>query len=295
MQLSYFDGFPYLLTRVDPSVYHIAVLPAALGLDNLTSIARLQVDANKLDTCLVLDRTSCVYFEPDGTERPSAAIPYGGIVFADRLHLCERFAASPELLCRQERLRAFVADMPVGAIFGDLTKGGRRATADDVDRLERCRTCGDWCGECLDAGMVVTVCCYCQNHTYCAHCGHPFAERRVNANYYDGRVWHVPGFAAFGHRCRVFTVCEQDMIGCMISSRVVLSVEAHSRQWLLHVKCDEGDEGFEDEVGPIGAADLVEELEVRGYRIEPFIQGLRRYDEPQLNRLARQIEGRYAR
>jgi hypothetical protein len=310
MTLTYFTGFPYLLTRVAPSFYHLALLPADLGLDNLTAVARWQVGANRLDTCLVLGRRACVYFGPDGTESPDTSIPCGGVVCCERLHLCKRFPPSAELLSRQELLRAYVASMPTGYVLGDLTKGGHRADADELTELdglqpdgvpvglERCDTCGDWRGECLDpspqfAGMVMTVCCGCGNDTLCARCGHPLADRRVNANYFDGSsIWHVPGFKAFTHKCSVFTIAAQDVYGSMISSRVVLSLEPEGKQYVLHVK---GDEGYEDEVGPVDAAGLIDELNARGYRVRQFAQGLRRYDEPQLGRLAQQIErSRYA-
>jgi hypothetical protein len=106
-------------------------------------------------------------------------------------------------------------------MFGDLTKGGRDATADEVGRLagagpegrprglERCPTCEEWRGRCLDPSptfvcKVMTVHCGCQNDNRCAACGGFLYERKLNANYYnarDGQIWHVPGFCGFRHRC----------------------------------------------------------------------------------------------
>jgi len=71
-----------------------------------------------------------------------------------------------------------------GYILGDLTKGGREATADEVGRLagagpegrprglECCPTCGEWHGRCLDPSptfvcKVMTVHCGCQNDNRC--------------------------------------------------------------------------------------------------------------------------------
>lgn len=108
-----------------------------------------------------------------------------------------------------------------GYILGDLTKGGREATADEVGRLagagpegrprglECCPTCGEWHGRCLDPSptfvcKVMTVHCGCQNDNRCAACGGFLYERKLNANHYnprDGQIWHVPGFSGFKHRC----------------------------------------------------------------------------------------------
>ena len=128
-----------------------------------------------------------------------------------------------ELQARQGRLDALVLAhrRKGGYILGDLTKGGREATADEVGRLagagpegrprglESCPTCGEWRGRCLDpsptfVGKVMTVHCGCQNDNRCAACGGFLYERKLNANYYnprDGQIWHVPGFSGFRHRC----------------------------------------------------------------------------------------------
>ena len=50
----------------------------------------------------------------------------------------------------------------------------------------------------------MTVHCGCQNDNRCAACGGFLYERKLNANYCnprDGRIWHVPGFSGFRHRC----------------------------------------------------------------------------------------------
>ena len=52
--LPFFDGFPYLVTRVVTAHRHIALLPDDMTVDELCDIAQRQFQANKLDTCLVV-------------------------------------------------------------------------------------------------------------------------------------------------------------------------------------------------------------------------------------------------
>jgi len=126
-------------------------------------------------------------------------------------------------MARQRSLDALVEGQHRngGSILGDLTKGGREATADDVARLagagpegqprglERCPTCEEWRRRCLDPSpnficKVMMVHCGCQNDNRCAACDGFLYKRKLNANYYnprDGRIWHVPGFSGFLHRC----------------------------------------------------------------------------------------------
>jgi hypothetical protein len=106
-------------------------------------------------------------------------------------------------------------------MFGDLTKGGRAATPEELRELagmnaagvprglEQCTVCSEWRGACLDpsemfAGQLMTVHCRCQNVNRCGRCAARLYERRLNANYYDpdeNVIWHVPGFCGLGHRC----------------------------------------------------------------------------------------------
>ena len=66
-------------------------------------------------------------------------------------------------------------------------------------------------GECLHdnpkfRGLVIHVRCRCENWNRCAACGELLGDRRLNAPYLDpddGRVWYVPGFMGFRHRCGV--------------------------------------------------------------------------------------------
>ncbi|MCC6486398.1 MAG: hypothetical protein IT364_02780 [Candidatus Hydrogenedentes bacterium] len=177
---------------------------------------------NKFSCCLVLNEGSSIYFEPDGSEHCQTEIPGGGIVVTGKLQLVRRFPQTEDSARRQGELDAFIkARRQTGYAMGDLKKGGRQASAEELVRLAgkqpggipvgltRCGTCGQWRGECLDPNpdlplRVVTVHCRCQNDTLCASCGKPLREERVNGNSYserDGHVWHLPGFCAFEHEC----------------------------------------------------------------------------------------------
>lgn len=221
--LAQFDGFPYLNTRLVPAVYHITLLPADAPEATLLKLARVQAHANRLDTCLLLNATCAIFFWSDGRVTSTRETPRGGTLLSNGLALAVDLLPTLELQRRQSRLDATAAsDLErKGAIFGDLSKGGRRATTEELERLhgsgeggaprglERCPRCQDWRGECLDpsehfAGMVMRVHCLCENHNRCARCGSRLHAHRLNANYYnsrDGAIWHVPGFSIFEHRC----------------------------------------------------------------------------------------------
>jgi hypothetical protein len=303
MRPKHFDGFPYLLSNLSAGIFHISLLPTELDLDDLQWIARTQVAHNRFGSSLVLGTDSCYYFAPNGKVLHSNKAPSGGITFAGRLRLCRQVRVER---ARRLRLRDYIVQHgPDGAVFGDLSKGGRRATVDELDELageqddgvpvglERCDVCGDWRGECLDpdrkfSGLIMRVRCQCENDTRCARCGHPFGDRAVNANYFDGgTIWHVPGFTAFKHRCRVFRIGATDVRGSLISWHIDVSIEESDGRWLLHIR----GEGYEDLLGPMDVPELIEQLDGRDYDMPEFIEGLRRFGEPKLNKLARQIEG----
>ena len=222
MQLEYFNGFPYMLTLVSGGLFHISILPADIGLDNLKEIVRWQVSANKLQSCLVLGSSCCVYFDLDGAERISSDIPRGGFNCTGRLQTAWSGSGGSEFGVRAELLRAYLTEHgPRDMVYAELTKGGRQATAEEMSRLEgsqpngiplgltKCEQCGQWKGECLDAnpkfaGLIMPVGCACENDTLCAACGGALWQRRINANYYDeprGCIYRVPGFKAFSHKC----------------------------------------------------------------------------------------------
>ena len=217
-----FDGFPYLVTRVVPAMYHIIVLPDDAGADDLIEIARCQRRANVLPTCLVLASNSVLYIAPDGREDRGEA-PTGGIIVTNRLRPCRAFPETSSLVARRSTLEQFIEQIPTtGYVLGDLTKGGRPATLEErvmlagtqpngVPRgLIHCRRCDKWHGRCLDpgprfAGQVMEVHCRCANDSRCAACGDRLYTRKLNANEYnqvDGQIWHTPGFSGFAHVCR---------------------------------------------------------------------------------------------
>jgi hypothetical protein len=221
--LPLFEGFPYLVTRVVPAMYHVMLLPAEASELELVLLARTQWRANRLETCLVTGVDRAWFISADGRDDLAQTPPRGGTLVTGHLKPARSWADSAELQARQRRLDAIVEEKrrKGGYMFGDLTKGGRDATADEVGRLagagpegrprglERCPTCEEWRGRCLDPSLtfvckVMTVHCGCQNDNRCAACGGFLYERKLNANYYnarDGQIWHVPGFCGFRHRC----------------------------------------------------------------------------------------------
>lgn len=215
-----FDAFPYLVTKLGPGTFHYNLLPEGeLVALPLLEITMRQYRASRLPLCLVLSRELAVYFDDDGTPRCSSHIPGGGAVVSGRLHLPKvRLFIRKE---RKARLAAYLERYGPETVFGDLSKGGRPATAKEKKRLAgtrangvpkgltQCSTCHEWRGEALDpgtefAGQMMQVHCVCDNHNRCARCGKHLAHHRLNANYFretDGQIWHTPGFLALRHRC----------------------------------------------------------------------------------------------
>src|SRR5207249_7880146 len=114
------------------------------------------------------------------------------------------FPEDAEMHARKQKLNALETAISSrgGFLMGDLTRGGRPATHEELRRLggvqsggvpvgvERCGGCGEWRGECLDTvptpePRIVTVHCVCENWNRCAWCGQPLYKRRLNANYLD--------------------------------------------------------------------------------------------------------------
>jgi hypothetical protein len=186
-------------------------------------LALRQALANRLDTCLVLADDHAVYFDTNGDSREDETPPAGGSVLSGQLLPAVDFLESEVISMRRDQLEAFAAESRAsgGYLMGDLTKGGRPATQDEMRRLagteadgrpvglQRCARCRGYHGTCLDPsenfrGQVMTVHCMCENHNRCARCGEQLYEHRLNANYYDpadGHIWHAPGFCGLSHRC----------------------------------------------------------------------------------------------
>jgi hypothetical protein len=221
--LQQYDGFPYLKTRVCSALYHITLLPEGAPESTLLDLARAQVAANRLDVCLVLDGSRCVFFGADGRVQPSNKPPRGGTLLANLLELSVDLLATEDLRRREADLVRVVEHGRRKGTYmsGDLTKGGRPATAEERHRLggtngegvprglTQCADCRGWRGVCLDpspnfAGMLMRIHCRCENHNRCARCGTLLYGARLNANYYnpqDNGIWHVPGFCGLSHRC----------------------------------------------------------------------------------------------
>ncbi len=218
-----FDGFPYLVTRVVPSLHHVLLLPRRWDIEHLVRFAQRQVTANRFLTCLVLAEDLCIYFNEDGSGRRSSEIPRGVRIVSEKLQPAEPVPESPELSVRRMELVLLEEAQDRGPgttiIMGHLTKGGRLPTPEEEERLKGtqagnvprgllpCLQCGEWRGECFDTlcrDLVVRVHCRCENDNRCAACGGLLYERKLNANYFepgDGTIWHTPGFSAFHHLC----------------------------------------------------------------------------------------------
>lgn len=221
LNLHRFQGFPYLITRVVPGMYHVILLPGDCTTEQLYDIARKQTRANKLDTCLALDNETAFYIGIDGREYLAGFPPCGGGVVTGRLQPCEEFPLTEEYEKRRLSLDEYETYLnQSGYATGDLTKGGRDATPEELGCLQgkarngtlkgltQCPVCRQWRGQCLDQNphnfhRLVTVHCDCDNDNLCARCGNPLASSKLNGNRYsDGEIWHNPGFTAFSHECK---------------------------------------------------------------------------------------------
>ncbi len=233
---------PYLLVEIVAGLYHLTVLPADFGEDDLEAIARAQAQANRLDVCLVLGERRVLAIHPEGVERRETEIPFrlfghwSSAVVTGRLNTARALPSTDDVLRRQMALEVAMREYPArraevlrqrgmlppaDVVVGDLTKGGRDATPDELRALSgrqpsgvplglvQCADCGLWKGGCLDPspqflGKVMRVCCRCENRNRCAACGEALYHLRLNANYYDqpeGAVVHVPGFSGLIHEC----------------------------------------------------------------------------------------------
>jgi hypothetical protein len=211
-------------------MYHVILLPSSAPESQLVGLTNWQAMSNQLPACLVLTPDRAIYFETGGRCFLTQEPPLGGFVVTGGLVAAVDCGNSTdEFQFRQRRLAAVVeAWRRAGGIaFGDVSKGGHRATEDERRRLEgwlpdgtprglrRCETCDDWTGVCLDpspqfAGMIMAVSCFCDNRNRCARCAARLYERRLNANYYNPRdrtIWHVPGFSGLRHRCSPQSLC----------------------------------------------------------------------------------------
>ncbi len=218
-----FSGFSYLMTHIVRSFYHFILLPSSWSKDMMFEMARLQVQRNRLDTYLLLSVEEIVYFPPYGEHQFIQTPPGCSIFWADKLQPAYEITQVPDLQERKARLNILIERIKSagGYVFGDVTKGGRRPTPEEVKELNglqengvpkglvKCPNCGFYRGTCIDTkgfskGLVVKVHCLCENDNLCARCGQLMYEYKLNANFFDEKdkvIWHVPGFSAFLHKC----------------------------------------------------------------------------------------------
>jgi hypothetical protein len=208
-----FDGFPYVVTRVVPSLHHILLLPGDWELERLLAFAHKQVLANRLPTCLVLAKDVCAYFRENSSVCQSSDVPGGVAISSGKLQPVEPIPDSGEIAIRRMKLilreEAQFSREGTTMIMGDLTKGGRCPTPEEEERLAGmhadgvpkgllpCHCCGEWRGECLDTfcrQLVVRVHCVCENDNRCTACGQLLHSRKLNSNSFDlvdKTVWHL--------------------------------------------------------------------------------------------------------
>jgi hypothetical protein len=218
-----FSGFPYLMTYIVRSFYHFILLPSTWSRDMMFEMARLQVQRNRLDTYLLLSAEEIVYFPAYGEHQFIQTPPDCPIFWADKLQPAYEITEDPDLQERKARLNILIEKIRSagGYVFGDVTKGGRRPTPEELGQLNgfqengvpkelvKCPNCGFYRGTCIDTsgfskGLVVKVHCLWENDNLCARCGQPLDEYKLNANFFsnkDKTIWHVPGFCAFSHKC----------------------------------------------------------------------------------------------
>ncbi len=92
-----FEGFPYIVARIVPSMYHLILLPDDVSTEDLVEIAQRQARANRLQTCLAVAADSALYIEPDGGQQWSATPPTGGVIITGRLRACRMFPETQPL------------------------------------------------------------------------------------------------------------------------------------------------------------------------------------------------------
>src|SRR3989442_10657093 len=174
---------PYLVVEIVATLYHLTVLPADLPENDLNAIARAQVQANRLDACLVLGERRVLAIDAEGVERVETDIPFrllghwSSAAVTRRLKTARPLPPTDEVLRRQSALEAAIKEYPARRaevlrqrgmlpsadfVVGDLTKGGRDATPDEFQTLSGrqsngvpmglvvCADCGFWNGEGLE-------------------------------------------------------------------------------------------------------------------------------------------------
>src|SRR5438046_5438826 len=217
---------PYLVVEIVAGLYHLTVLPAEFGDDDLEAIARAQVRAYRLGACLVLGERRVLAIDAEGVERRDTEVPFRlfghwiSAAVTRRLRTARPLPPTDEVLLRQTALDAALKEYPARRaealrqrgmlppadfVVGDLTKGGRAATPAELAALSgrqpngvpvglvQCADCGFWKGQCLDPspefrGKIMRVCCRCETQNRCAACGETLHRLRLDPIYYDSRA-----------------------------------------------------------------------------------------------------------
>src|SRR5213083_975975 len=147
---------PYLVVEIVAALYHLTVLPAEFGDDDLEAIARAQVRANRLGACLVLGERRVLAIDAEGVERRETEVPFRlfghwiSAAVTRRLKTASPLPATNDLLRRQAALENAIREYPARRaevlrrrgmlppadfVVGDLTKGGRAATPAELAAL----------------------------------------------------------------------------------------------------------------------------------------------------------------
>ena len=218
-----FNGYPYLMIGIKTWFFHINLLSKQNRQEHLFQIAKAQAEANKLRVFLVINENNCVYFSSGEETQILDQIPKGSTFVTGKLKLSVEQTVDEEFLLRREDFNTFFErNNKAGYFVGDLSKGGRKPTPEELAQLqgfqknglpkglEICFVCDSYKGQCIDSGdytqgLLVRVSCLCENNNLCARCGGTIYNRKINANYYnpeDRKMWHVPSFAVlFDHQC----------------------------------------------------------------------------------------------
>src|SRR5258705_4277221 len=95
--LALFEGFPYLVTRVVPAMYHVMLVPEEASELELVLLARTQWRANRLETCLVTGVDRAWFISADGRDELAKTPPRGGTLVTGLLKPATLWAATAEL------------------------------------------------------------------------------------------------------------------------------------------------------------------------------------------------------
>ena len=191
-----------MLTKVVGAMHHIILLPGDRSEVELRQLARRQAAANKLPACLVIESDWVLYLNPDSGETQSTELPETDIFIFEKLRAVEDFAQTEELHQRKSQLKIFTETTgpQSGYLMGDLTKGGRPASAEELLRLKgrpengipkglkQCPKCCEWRGECLDPSpefkdKLMRVYCLCETKSI------PYIFLLYEFSYYKEILW----------------------------------------------------------------------------------------------------------